>query len=217
MADPDVAVPATRVTAIVPVKRLTAAKSRLALPHEVRRELVLAFAADTVRAVLGSPLVADVVLVTADPAVTERVRRLGVRHVSDLGSGLDDAISLGVHAAAGTRASSGGVLIVPADLPCLRPQDVTRVLAGAPPAAPAFVPDRSGRGTTMVVLPPGMDLVTRYGPGSAARHRALGFEPLTHAPVRARQDVDTLHDLERALDLGVGPGTRAVLGARQLV
>lgn len=49
----------TPVTAVVPVKRLAAAKSRLDLPVARRRALALAFAVDTVAALAASPLVRD--------------------------------------------------------------------------------------------------------------------------------------------------------------
>ena len=195
-------------TAVVPVKRLAVAKSRLALPDEERRELVLGFAVDTVDAVSACPQVGDVVVVTAEPAVAERVRRPRLRVVADDGAGLDEAVALGARAA-GLR--SRGVLVVPGDLPCLRHRDVTQVLAGVRPPAGAFVPDRATTGTTIVVLPTGTAAATRYGPGSAEGHRLLGLRPLLDAPVRARHDVDTLEDLEAALALGVGAATRAAL------
>ena len=46
------------VTAVVPVKRLDAAKSRLALPPAQRRDLALAVALDTVEALVGCEAVA---------------------------------------------------------------------------------------------------------------------------------------------------------------
>ena len=69
------------VTAVVPVKRLAAAKPRLALPPAHRRARALAFAGDTVTALAASPLVAGVVVVTSDPLVTWHLRRLPVRLV----------------------------------------------------------------------------------------------------------------------------------------
>jgi 2-phospho-L-lactate guanylyltransferase len=198
------------VTAIVPVKPLGLAKSRLTLPTGPRRDLALAFALDTISALKSSPVVAAVLVVTSDPVVAEHVRRLRVRLVRDDAGGLDHAVREGARVAR-SRRPDAGVAVVPADLPCLRATDVTDVLGQAASDHGAFVPDRAGTGTTLVVHPPGSQAVTRYGPGSAARHAALGLEQLRGAPVRARHDVDTVEDLEVAATLGLGPRTAGVV------
>lgn len=205
----------TQVTAVVPVKRLGAAKSRLALPPAQRQDLALAFALDTVEALVGCHAVAAVVVVTADPAAAARLRRRGVRVVPETGPGLVPAVRAGIHAAVAWQPRAG-VLVVPADLPCLRPVDVSEVVGAAVGPRGAFVPDRAGTGTTLAHHPRGpygVVAAPQYGPGSAARHAALGLRALTDAPVRARHDVDTLDDLHDAAVLGVGAATRAALSA----
>lgn len=201
-----------RVTAVVPVKRLASAKSRLRVPAEQRQALVLAFAMDTISALSGSPLVADVVVVTSDPLVARRVRSLGARVVPDQGTGLTEALAGGVRAAVATTPGTG-VAVVPADLPCLRAPHVTQALAHGTGREGAFVPDRSGTGTTFVIHPPGVEVRTAYGPASAAGHRRLGLRCLNGAPAGARHDVDTLADLAEARALGLGAHTLAALDA----
>jgi 2-phospho-L-lactate guanylyltransferase len=198
------------VTAIVPVKALELAKSRLDLPDRSRRSLAVAFAQDTVSTLAAAPLVTAVVVVTSDPVVAQAVAPSGAQVVPDGGLGLDAAVGLGSAVATVARPGTA-VLVVPADLPCLRAVDVARVLATALGTDGAFVPDRSGHGTTMVVVPAGRPVLTSYGDGSAVRHAALGLAVLRGAPVRARHDVDTLTDLDRAAALGLGAATTAVL------
>lgn len=200
------------VLVVVPVKPLAFAKSRLALPPDQRRELALAFAMDTISALCGSQLVVGVFVVTSDPIVALRVQRPGVCLGPDGGGGLGAALRSGIRLA---RASRPGVVVavVPADLPCLRPDDVTRVLSDLGVGEGAFVPDRSGNGTTLLVHTRDDRDLARYGPGSAARHQALGLRRLDEAPVRARHDVDTLEDLHSARVLGAGTATTAVLDA----
>lgn len=201
------------VTAVVPLKRLAFAKSRLVVATDQRKALALAFAVDTISSLAGSPLVAGVLAVTSDPVAAPRLRRLGVRVIPELGSGLAQAIHSGVRAAAAWRPGSG-IAVVPTDLPCLRAVDVTQVVRdGSAATEGAFLPDRSGTGTTLVIYPPGRRVLTRYGSGSAAGHRALGLHALNDAPIRARHDVDTLEDLAAATSLGTGTETRALVRA----
>jgi 2-phospho-L-lactate guanylyltransferase (CobY/MobA/RfbA family) len=88
--------------AVVPVKPLRAAKSRLrgAVPEAVHRDLVLAMARDTVAAVLACRAVARVVVICDDPAVCEELTALGALCLPDVpAAGLNAALSYGAQAA----------------------------------------------------------------------------------------------------------------------
>ncbi|MCG5471354.1 2-phospho-L-lactate guanylyltransferase, partial [Micromonospora sp. LAH09] len=106
-----------RWAVVVPVKHLAAAKSRLrgalsGVPHE---ELALALAADTIRAVLACPAVAEVLVVTDDARVAAAALGAGARVLPDgPDAGLNAAFR---HGAAGTTA--GWVAGLTADLPAL--------------------------------------------------------------------------------------------------
>ena len=67
------------IAAIVPVKALDQAKRRLAslLSQEERRRLSLAMLEDVLRAVQAVPRIDHVAVVSPDPAVLARVRKLG--------------------------------------------------------------------------------------------------------------------------------------------
>jgi 2-phospho-L-lactate/phosphoenolpyruvate guanylyltransferase len=213
--DPVPEAPRFAVTTVVPVKPLGLAKSRLALPAAHRQALALAFALDTVAALTETAYVVGVLVVTSDETVADRVARLGVRVTDDRGTGLGPAVREGIRVATSWHPDSG-VAVVPGDLPCLSSRDVIAVVsdAGAERGGPgAFVPDRAGTGTTILVQGSGLPALTRYGPDSAARHRALGLRPLDGAPAGARHDVDTLADLRAAVALGAGTETRAVVAA----
>ncbi|PWR08964.1 2-phospho-L-lactate guanylyltransferase, partial [Micromonospora sicca] len=89
-------------TVVVPVKRLPAAKSRLrgALPGVPHEELALALAADTVRAVLACPAVAEVLVVTDDARAAAELAAAGARIVPDApDGGLNGAFRRGAAAA----------------------------------------------------------------------------------------------------------------------
>lgn len=81
---------------VIPVKRLTAAKSRLApLPTARRADLALAFVHDCVTAATAADEVGQVVVVTADVAAAESLARLGARIALERPAGADAAGSGG--------------------------------------------------------------------------------------------------------------------------
>ncbi|MFR9795773.1 2-phospho-L-lactate guanylyltransferase [Streptomyces sp. MS06] len=209
-----------RWTLVIPLKPLARAKSRLAgaVPDGVRPGLVLAFALDTVSAALSSPAVRDVAVVTHDARAGRELSALGALIVPDEPpDGLNAALA---HGAAAVRAARPGCALAAlnADLPALRPPELTRVLDAAAEFPRAFLPDAAGIGTTLLAAGPCRELSPAFGPRSRARHRASGAVEVRVAGVDSvRRDVDTGEDLRAALALGVGPRTaaacRAVPGA----
>ncbi|BCJ42521.1 2-phospho-L-lactate guanylyltransferase [Actinoplanes ianthinogenes] len=193
---------------VIPVKRLDAAKSRLrgAVAEDRHPELVLAMVADTAAAVLNATTVAGLIVVTDDPVVAAVVRKMGAEVAADPGAGLNAALRFGADEVAG-RAAHRAVLT--GDLPALRPEQLDAALAGV--TGRAFVPDAAGTGTVLLAVPPRTPLDPRFGPGSAAAHRASGAIPLTGDWPGLRQDVDSAADLDTVLELGAGDRTRALL------
>jgi 2-phospho-L-lactate guanylyltransferase len=195
-------------TAVIPVKRLHAAKTRLrgAVPVDRHPELALAMVRDTVTAVLGSSVVADLVVVTDDPAVSAAVRDLGARVAPDPGAGLNAAMRYGADEVAGLSAYR---VVLAGDLPALRPEHLDDVLGRA--AGRSFVPDAAGIGTVLLAAPPRAVLDPRFGGPSAAAHAASGATPLAGDWPGLRQDVDTAADLDTVLTLGAGRRTCGLL------
>jgi hypothetical protein len=77
-----------------------------------------------------------------------------------------------------------------ADLPALRPAELAAAIAAAD-GKRAFVPDRQGTGTTLLIAAPGEPLDPRFGVGSAAAHRSSGAIELIGDWPTLRCDVDT--------------------------
>ncbi|MEU3853155.1 2-phospho-L-lactate guanylyltransferase [Streptomyces sp. NPDC029554] len=206
-------------TLVVPLKPLAQAKSRLADTADdgLRPDLALAFAQDTVAAVLACPAVRDVAVVTDDTRAGRALAALGAAIVADEpGSGLNAALA---HAAATVRSARPGspVAALNADLPALRPRELSRVLDAAAEFPRAFLPDAAAIGTTLLAAAPGRALHPAFGADSRDRHRASGAVELSLTAVDSvRQDVDTGDDLRSALALGVGPHTAAA-AARLLI
>jgi 2-phospho-L-lactate guanylyltransferase len=192
-------------TVVIPVKVLAHAKSRLAaLAGPRRAEMALAFAYDTVSAVLAVPIVARVVVVTADPVVRGELSALGAAVVPDTTTGLNEALRLGA------TGLDGGVAGLTADLPALRSAELARALRRVRRGA-AFVPDADNTGTTLYAAPPGTQFRPAFGGRSRERHARSGATELRldDAP-GLRRDVDTPENLLAAVTLGVGTRTAPV-------
>ena len=195
--------------AIVPIRSWATGKSRLGLDDVERASLGRTFALDVVDVLQQSPDIDLVVVVTADDDVRAAVE--GVEVVPDRGQTLDDAVSQGcAHVLAG---GGSRVVVVPSDLPCLTVAALADVVTLSEGHAHAYCPDAEGDGTSIIVSRDPAGLVTSYGPGSAAAHRAAGMTPLVEAPAVARRDVDTVAHLGEAESLGVGRRTAAAIAA----
>lgn len=205
-------------TVVLPVKVLAEAKSRLAVFAGHRRpSLALAFASDTVSAVLQCPDVARVLVVTSDPLAARSLTDLGACVVPDTpDSGLNAALSFGAGEASRSWPGSG-IAALTADLPALRPAQLSRALRAASGNAAdgradaAFVPDAAGVGTTMYAVSPRGRFTPKFGGASRRRHASSGALELSLDGIEGlRRDVDTPDDLREAVALGTGFRTAAV-------
>jgi 2-phospho-L-lactate guanylyltransferase len=189
--------------AVIPVKRLHESKRRLSrlLTADERASLIRGFL-DRLLSVLADTTGIDVTLVvTADPEVAALAGRHGARILPEVETaGLNGAVALG--AAAATAAGATAVLVLPADLPFVRPEDVRQMLApladaARPPRLAALCPDEVHDGTNALLLAPPDDFTFQYGPGSFGRHLAAaaaqGVAQVIAAP-GLRFDLDTESD-----------------------
>ena len=200
-------------SAIVPVKVLARAKSRLAgLADADRRTLVLAMAADTVAAAIACPAVGAVVVVSDDPDVRAVVAASGAHVTGDRPrSGLNSALVAGADFAHARWPALGRAGLT-ADLPALSPGELAAALTSAGAAPESFVADAAGVGTTLYAARPGAVFHPRFGPASADRHRRAGAVEVDRpAASGLRQDVDTIEDLHAAAELGLGRRSAAVV------
>ncbi|MBN1438676.1 MAG: 2-phospho-L-lactate guanylyltransferase [Anaerolineales bacterium] len=187
--------------AIVPVKRLSAAKSRLApaLTLRRRRELVLGLLVRTLK-VLGKVEGIEKILVAGkDRAVRRIAAQAGAEFVPEgVRGGMNRALARA--AAEAGRRGAESLLILPADLPLLAPTDVTWALARRK-RQPFFAisPDRAGRGTNLLlVAPPGL-IRFSFGRFSFVRHLRAARQAGVNATVLSRRAL--AWDLDRPEDL----------------
>lgn len=203
--------------ALVPVKRLGGALRRLApaLAAPLRRELQVAMLRDVLAACAGAPGLAGVLVVTSDPQAGALARALaGARVIPDHDppQGMNGAVARGLSALAG--AGVDAALVLTADLPLVRPDDLAAVLAAAPPAPSAvLVPSHEGTGTNAMLLRPPQAIPPRLGPDSLARHLAeaaqAGVTVRRLERPRLALDIDTPRDLAALIGRGADCATVA--------
>jgi len=202
--------PAPSFVALVPVKPPRVGKSRLGDVEDVRRrDLAGAFALDTVAAVVACPEVAEVLVVTDDAAFSQDLVALGCASMPD---GDTHDLNATLHQAAleaRRRWSSLQPVAICADLPTLRPADLSAALVLAAVGGAWFVADADQVGTTVYTAPYD-DFVPRFGIGSRLAHLASGAREVAGDLDSLRCDVDDVEDLRAALTLGVGARTAAV-------
>ena len=160
------------IWAVIPVKPLLASKNRLAhlLSPPARAELMGDFLARMLAELQQVAGLAQILLVSSDPAVAEMARRFGVRLlVEERPLGLNTAVTQAVHLAAAQGAA--GVLVLPADLPFLRAADVQQLIdqAATPPSL-VICSDGREEGTNALLLSPPGDFTFHYGPNSLQKH-----------------------------------------------
>lgn len=196
-------------TVVIPVKVLALAKSRLSgLADADREAIALAMASDTVSAAAGCPAVADVIVVSDDPAVRTEAEAAGAHVIGDYRrAGLNHALVAGARHAS-TRWPGRGLAALTADLPAVSAGQIDAALTAAAAVTHAFVADAAGSGTTLYTARPEAAFRPLFGPRSRMRHRQAGAVELELAGIEGlKRDVDTLTDLGEAEQIGLGPRT----------
>jgi 2-phospho-L-lactate guanylyltransferase len=203
----------SRVWAVVPIRGLRTAKTRLSpdLDPAERLTLVTEMLRRTLVATRDAEAIEGTVVVTLDPAVAGIATAHRAVGLVDILPGLNEAI-LAARSLAVSRDASA-VLILPADLPSVTAARLDALLAeargalaareGADPIAPAHglvavVPDRHREGTNALLVAPAALIDPDFGSGSLAAHRAAAAQVgATYVEIQGplTLDVDTPADL----------------------
>ena len=206
---------AADVALVIAVKRLSAAKTRLApvFSAATRENVVLAMLMDTIIAASAVPALRSVTVVTPDEVAADASRSLGARVLMDpTPQGHRDPLNNAITAAeTAIREETPNVVALQGDLPALQPQELDEAIAAARAHPRSFVGDRHGTGTS-ALFAFGVGLNPHFGPDSAQRHRHSGAIELTGAWPGLRCDIDTPDDLLVARRLGVGTATVQAIG-----
>lgn len=198
---------ATSVWAIVPVKPLAAAKSRLSpvLSRPERAALVLAMLRQTLRVLRCVEVLSGILVVSDDVRVRSMAAAVGgVSYLRETGGGgLNTALSQASDRV--TTLGATGILVIPGDLPRVSPASVGRMLEEVSPPEVAIAPDRAEEGTNaLFVGPPGL-IPFAFGEASFQSHtreaHARGLAPRVVRDDRLATDLDRPEDLALAGEL----------------
>ncbi len=189
------------VFAVVPVKDLWGTKSRLKpiLNPGARAGLTIYMMGRVVTAIRDAGVV-NVCVVSPDPIVLDEVLKRGATPLLQESRGLNPALEEGRRWAMERGGTS--LLVLPADLPLLDPEDVRAVLDGiGEEDSIVIAPDGTRSGTNALMLRPADALPFSFGPGSYEAHLQAAQERGLAVRVCERPhlafDLDTAEDLAR--------------------
>ena len=162
--------------AIVPVKTFDRAKQRLAnvLTEEERRSLMMAMARDVLTCLAQSQALSGILIVSraaeadalAQAFATERFTE---SPESNLPESLEQATR---HLVDNFNAS--GVIVVPADVPCIQPDELDEILSGHEQVT--ILPDDENIGTNALILTPPLCMPYIFDGKSFKPHVDTAFE-----------------------------------------
>jgi 2-phospho-L-lactate guanylyltransferase len=160
------------IWAIVPVKPLRRGKSRLGgmLSEEQRTCLNRYLLTHVLTTLMKIPEIEHTLVVSRDPAALSLTREMGGRTVLEDGA---PQFNTAINRATIVAKSQGAhaVLILPADLPLIKPIDLSILLrCGKNPPVIVIAPDRRHDGTNGLFVNPAGLIDYGYGPGSFQYH-----------------------------------------------
>jgi len=197
--------------AIIPVKRMSEAKSSLSavFAPEQRRRLVLSMLADVLGAVYQAPSIASAIVVSPDERVLSFARLHGAEGVAEPGLGLNEALKLAICHTISKGMDS--VLTLPADLPLLKSVDVENFIAAASSLKDVVIAPSKAKGTNALFLRPPDLINLRFGGESFPLHvkeaSQAGVRPRIYRSTTLALDIDEPEDLLSVETLGLGTRT----------
>lgn len=186
--------------ALIPVKTLSEAKSRLA-PHLTqiqRATLVLEMLRHVIHTLQASGSLESVSVVSSDPRVLDLVPAWGAQALVEEQPGHNPAL----HAAALREIATGAtaLLTISADLPLLQAQDIRTIVEQSKHYDVVLAPSREGTGTSALLARPPLVVPYVFGINSLQRYKAEAqqrhLSSTIYHSTDIALDIDTIEDLE---------------------
>jgi 2-phospho-L-lactate guanylyltransferase len=196
--------------ALIPVKSLHSAKSRLA-PHltlHQRKNLVLDMLYHVLHVLQTSNVIEQVLVVSPDQLVLAQAKAWGAQALPEEIPGHNAAL----HAATLKEQHVGtpALLTISADLPLLHAYDISALVEQSAHHSVVLAASRDGTGTNAILTQPPLVLPYLFGPNSLYNYqqtaRQLYLSYTTYHSIGLALDIDTIDDLEDLHELQILSG-----------
>lgn len=192
---------------LIPVKKLSSAKQRLAavLDQLARTEFAQAMLHDVLTVLHDWTNRPQVAVVSSDPYAVRLAREYAFEVIPDLENpGETGAIEMATRVCVEHGAES--TLVIPADIPLIRSWELEEILRNAPAEGSVLVPAADGRGTNAAFRRPANLFPLRFGNDSFKPHlaaaQATGKTCIVLDLPGIAVDVDNPEDLRELLSSG---------------
>jgi 2-phospho-L-lactate guanylyltransferase len=203
------------IGAVVPVKTLPSAKSRLRpwLDRTSVEQLAIAMLGDVLETLQRVRALDRIAVATPDPRLAEVARKAGAEVLSASVEGLNPAVEAACAVLAPT--ANDAALVVLGDVAGAQAADIDALLDARARRGVALAPSNGG-GTSALLRGPRDIIPAAFGPDSARAHRELaanaGVSFVELALPSLAIDIDEREDLEKfASSAAAGKRTRALL------
>ncbi len=194
----------------LPLKQFVTGKSRLqGLPNNERKSLIRAMANDVIDAILQLSNVGSITIVglhhldvTTNPDL--RIRSFPLTQMTGINNDVRRAIG-----------ASNKISVILPDLPSITSAELAIALDLASANEQSFIPDFSGKGTTIYFVTNSNAFNPQFGPNSALEHLKNGAKELSHpAFAGIMRDCDDFTDLGQIPLSALGRATRSIMEHR---
>ncbi len=202
-----------KTAVIIPVKA-SEPKSRLApiLSEAARRRLTLVTLSDVLKAVRSVTDGTETFVVSSDLNVLKEAAAAGVNLLGEKeDAGVNAAVTLGME----MTGDAERWLVVPSDVPFIRPEDVKSVLGIGEGGRVVLAPSKELDGTNLLLVSKDSRISLAYDEDSFWGHlkdaARRGLRVAVYAQMTVMLDIDSPQDLEAALKMNVSNETTKFL------
>ena len=192
-----------KISAIIPVKTFSNAKSRLDLSNEKKEELCKLMFEEVLYTISISNAIDSIIVVSKDQKVFDIAKKFNVIEVKDNNeSGVNNAVALADNYL--NENSFNASIVFPQDIPFMKTQDIDFLLHFQnSPSCALIVPSRKFDGTNALLRMPTNLMETHYDEDSYKIHLTVGKEKTKNTSLvfvkRIMMDIDDDGDLDYCL------------------
>jgi len=190
------------LSAIIPVKTFSKAKTRLKLSQDVREELCKIMLSEVLQTVYNSSMIDKIVVVSKDEHVFHQCKKFNVIEIIDeTEESVNNAVSLGQKYLKNNDIDAS--IVFPQDIPFITTQDIDYLFNFTSQNCVLIVPSKRFDGTNALFRSPINIMKTHYDDNSFYNHlKSAKIHTKNFSPVFIRRmmfDIDNMYDLEFAL------------------